>query len=88
MHNKYFNFHLNTLNIVTKMMGLDHYTTSTSTYSGTDGPTSIKEEPDEDDDPQTVLFSNQSDVQLPYIINILQIIIIVTLKIAKLTYPS
>ena len=43
----------------------DHYTASTSTFHAADGPTSIKEEPD-DDDPQTVLSSNQSDVQLPY----------------------
>ena len=56
---------LPTIDIVTKMGEPDHYTTSTSTYHGADGPTSIKEEPD-DDDLQTVLSSNQSDVQLPY----------------------
>ena len=48
-------------------MELDHYTTPTTTYHGADGPTSIKEEPDDDDDPQTVLFCNQSDIQLPYL---------------------
>ena len=43
----------------------DHYIISTSTYHGADDPTPIKEE-SEDDDLQTVLTSNQSDVQLSY----------------------
>ena len=66
----FFNFrfsaaHLSTIDIVTEMMEPDHYKTSTSTYYGADGPTSIKQEPD-DDDPQTVFSSNQSNVQLSY----------------------
>ena len=44
------------------MMESDYCTTSTST-DGADGPASIKEEPN-DDGPQTVLGSNQSDKQL------------------------
>ena len=49
--------HLSTIDIATKMMELDHYTTATSTECA-DCPTSIKEEPNDD--------GPQSEVQLSY----------------------